>query len=455
MFIGRTSEIKTMQSFYDNPDAKALIMYGRRRVGKSELINQTLKLSKKKNLYYECKQTTEKNNVESIVELLNDLYNLPPLKINSFEELLKYICSLCKDEELILVLDEYSYLQEIIPGLDSILQLIIDQNKKSKLKIIICGSYIDIMKKLLDVDNPLYGRFDYKIELKPMDYYDSSLFYSNFSNEDKVRLYSVFGGIPYYNKLIDPRKSVKENIIELIASNGARLENEISSFLKTQLSKINNANEAIELISRGYYKYKDIFDNSGISKGPTLVDALDKLVSMDLIQKVTPINDENNKKKTGYLIKDQLSNFYYNYIFRNKSRLRIMDANYFYDNYIKEDFETKYVPKAFEQISKEYLIRKNMANVINPFDNIGKYYYDDPINHKNGEFDLVTVKNNKYTFYEVKFKKNPLSKKEVDDEIKQVYECGIDCDKFGFISRSGFSFEDKSLILITLDDIYH
>ena len=78
------------------------------------------------------------------------------------------------------------------------------------------------MKSLLLHSNPLYGRIDLTIELKPMDYYDSSLFYPNFSSEDKIKIYSVFGGIPYYNRLIDDSKSVKENIIELISSNGAR-----------------------------------------------------------------------------------------------------------------------------------------------------------------------------------------------------------------------------------------
>lgn len=454
MFVGRKEEINAFLNFFNDLNSKALILYGRRRVGKSELINQCLKLTNKKYIYYECKQTTEKNNIDSLFELLKDNFDIPDYNFNNIDSLLKYINSLCINDELILILDEYPYLQEIVKGLDSILQSLIDNIKNNKLKIIICGSYIDIMKNILLSTNPLYGRFDYKIELKPMDYYESSLFYKEYSNEDKVRIYSVFGGIPYYNKLINTKKSVKENIIDLIASNNARLEMEISYYLKTQLSKINNANEAMELISRGYYKYKDILLNAGINKGPTLIDALDKLVSMELIKKVTPINDLYNKKKTGYLIKDQLANFYYTYIARNISRLKIMDPSYFYDNYIKEDFETKYVPRAFEQVAKEYLIRLNKKNVTNPFTSIGKYYYDDKKNHKNGEFDLVTLKDNKYTFYEVKFKKNPITKKEILNEIEQVNSCGLICEKYGFISRSKFLYNDDNLVLITLDEMF-
>jgi len=444
-----------MNSFLNNDKMRVFAIYGRRRVGKSELINYCLENSNKNYLYYECKQTTEKNNIDSIVDLLCEKYELPIMSFKSFEELLKYIFKLA-NEEMILVLDEYPYLREVINGLDSIMQTVIDQNKKSKLKIILCGSYIDIMKTLFEHDNPLYGRIEEKIELKPMDYYDSSLFYPDYSYEDKVKLYSVFGGIPYYNNLIDTNKTVIENIIKLIASNGATLENEITGYLKTQLSKINNANEAIEILSTGTYKYNDIYEKSGIEKGPTLIAALDKLVSMGLVNKVSPINDEYNKKKTGYVISDPLTHFFYKYVYKNKSRMMVMDSITFFNKYILEDFNTQYVPKFFEQVAKEYLIRMNKSGKMEEaFDKIGKYYYDNPIKHSNGEFDVVTHDNLGYIFYEVKFKDKPLTKAVIEEEIKQVKETSLNCYKYGFVSKSGFDYYDESLIQISIDEIYN
>lgn len=115
---------------------------------------------------------------------------------------------------MVLVLDEYPYLREVVKEMDSIIQKLIDKNRNwSKIKLILCGSYIDIMKSLVAHDNPLYGRFDYILELKPMNYYESQLFYNDYSLEDKVKIYSVFGGIPYYNRLINTKLTVKENII--------------------------------------------------------------------------------------------------------------------------------------------------------------------------------------------------------------------------------------------------
>ena len=98
--------------------------------------------------------------------------------------------------------------------------------------------------------------------LKEMDYYESSFFYPGLSSEDKVRVYSVFGGIPYYNRLIDDSRNAKENIIALIASDGARLENEVSMRLSSEIARIGNANEVFEALAAGYSKYSDILSQS-------------------------------------------------------------------------------------------------------------------------------------------------------------------------------------------------
>ena len=111
---------------------------------------------------------------------------------------------------------------------------------------------LDTMKALMERQNPLYGRIDLTLNLKPMDYYDSALFYPEFSEEDKVRLFSVFGGISYYNRLIDAQKSVRENIIELIASSGARLENEVAMYLNSEISKITRVLHLNMFVITGY-----------------------------------------------------------------------------------------------------------------------------------------------------------------------------------------------------------
>ena len=456
-FIGRKTELAKLKTFFKDELSHCALIYGRRRIGKSELIKQSIKEFGNNGLYYECKQTSEKNNVESLSEILSYQLGFPKLAFNSLEELVDFLFKYSKDKKIILVLDEYSYLQDTIKGLDSILQTLIDKySEESGLKIIICGSFIDSMKSLLSNQNPLFGRVDLVLNLKQMDYYESSLFYKTFSNEDKIRLYSVFGGVPYYNRLINPYKSVKENIIELIASKGSRLEMAISMNLKSEISKLINANEVFEVLAKGFTKFSDILSQSHVSSSPTLADILEKLIKMEIVKKEAPINDEQNKKKAGYYINDNFSLFYYKYIFNHLSQLNIMSEYHFYEKYINDDFEKKYVPKIFEKVCREYLIRQNLKGKLEePFEKIGKYYYDNPVEKTNGEFDIVTWSQKGYVFYEAKFTNEPISSKVINKEIEQVNNSGLSAIKYGFISKSGFkTIRNNSVIKITLDDLF-
>ena len=456
-FIGRKEELEKLNRAMQADGMNFSLIYGRRRVGKSELVSQALSKIRAKKIYYECKQVAEGSNVNGLSEILSESMGLPKLAFSSMESLLDYIFELSAKEKIILVLDEYPYLRESIKGMDSILQTMIDKHrKKSKITLILLGSYVEVMRSLLEHENPLYGRVDLTIYLKQMDYYESSLFYPDYSAEDKVRIYSVFGGIPYYNRLVDDSKSVKENMIDLIASPGARLENEVSMYLNAELSKIINVNEVFEALSRGFSRYSDILAQSHVSSGPTLADVLDKLIRMEVVAKTSPMNDSGNKKKMAYHICDNLSLFYYRYIFKYSSQMNIMNAEVFYRKYIEKDFEEQYVPHLFENICRQYLIRKNKEGKIEPvIEKIGKYYYDNPAERSNGEFDIVTQDELGYTFYEVKFKKKPVSDEMIDEEIAQVKATGLDCYKYVFFSRSGFRCKKRENVkLIDLKELF-
>ena len=454
-FVGRVQEKANLHKFLADNFSMAPLVYGRRRVGKSELIRQALRETDYKYIYYECKQTTEINNVESLSVLAREVFDLPEVVFKDLEAILEFFFKSSQKYPLILVLDEYPYLRDTVKGLDSILQALIDKYRDNcDMKLIICGSFVDTMKSLLLQENPLYGRIDLTVYLTQMNYLESSLFYPSFSNEDKVRLYSVFGGIPYYNRLIDESKTVQENIIELIASPGASLETEIGLHLKSELAKISNANIVFETLAKGFCRYKDILAQSHISSGPALIDVLDRLMSMEIVAKAAPINDERNRKKTSYYISDNLFLFYYKYIFRYLSQLNIMHPKVFYKKYIEQDFESNHVPYIFENICKQYLVEVNRRGIIEePFEKIGSYYYDDPVTKTNGEFDIVTLDSNGYVFYEAKFKNKELDKGTIEKEIFQVNNCMLPCNRYGFFSKDGFTKEVQAMEGITLYEL--
>ena len=457
-FIGRERELTKIKKKLNTSGQHNVLVYGRRRVGKSELIKQAITdIPGSTAIYYECRQTSEEDNLASLSTLAAEALGFPPLAFSSVRELLEFLFSQAKDRRITLVLDEYPYLRDAVKGLDSIMQTSIDTHRESSsLSIVLCGSYVEIMKSLIEHESPLYGRIDLALELKPMDYYDAAKFYPDFSPEDKVRLYSVFGGIPYYNRLVDQALSVRENIIELMTEPGARLENEIPSYLGAEISKMTNANEVFGTLAQGYSRWGDVLAQSHVSSGPAMSDVLEKLISLELVQKRAPINDPTNRRKSGYFIIDPLSLFYYRYVFRNASSRQLLDPEVFFVRYVSQDFEENYVPHMFEEVCRQYLVRQNRAGSIEPpFDAIGKYWYDDPANKVSGEFDVVTQDPKGYVFYEVKFRKTPITQKMVDEEISQVEATGLKCHRYGFFSRSRFTAaESESTAFIDLAQMF-
>ena len=458
MFIGRDEEIKKLHGELSADDFRMILLFGRRRIGKSELLRHVLSQEEQDFIYYECKQTNERNNIEALAGLIAEADGIPRPYFGDMEELLRYFFEKGRERPRILVLDEYPYLRKEIRGLDSILQSLVDQyHDESRLKFVLCGSYMDIMRSLIEADAPLYGRVSLTIELKAMDYYETAKFFPQYSAEDKVMLYSVFGGVPYYNRWVDPSRSAHENIMELLVLPGSRFEHEVLSYLSSELSKLENANEIFEAMARGFSKYSDILSQSHVSGSAAMASVLDKLIRMEIVEKRAPINDRGNKRKAGYFISDPLSLFYYKYIFRYLSQRAVMDGEVFFERYIREDFLTQHIPAIFERICREFLIRRNRTGKMEPpFFAIGKYYYDNPEEKKNGEFDLVTEDENGYVFYEVKYRKKKLTAQMVNEEIRQIHDAGFAPYRYGFFARSGYEKDVASsqVRLYTLDDVY-
>lgn len=137
-FYGRKSELQTLSAFYANASTNLGVIYGRRRVGKSLLIKESLKRSGLPFIYLECKQTSEENNLRQLMSLLGLKLGIPPLAVDNFEDAIDFLFKFCKSDATVLVFDEYPFLRDLIPGFDSILQALVDRYKgESKLKIIL------------------------------------------------------------------------------------------------------------------------------------------------------------------------------------------------------------------------------------------------------------------------------------------------------------------------------
>lgn len=456
-FIERKEEIEIIENILSKKGYQGCLIYGKRRMGKTELVKHCLMNKNVPLIMYQCKETSEKDNIDQLTNLIKLVLNVDHIAFENFIEAIDYIFDYAKTHEVYFVLDEYPYIRQTIDGCDSKLQEIIDSHAlNSNIKFFILGSSISAMEEIQEHSNPLYMRFNSSILLKQMDYYDSSFFYPSFSLEDKVRLYAAFGGVPYYNAQIDEHLSVKENIIRILSGRFANLKDFLEIYLKSELRKINSANAVFEAIALGAFHFSDILSKSHIDSTALLSNVLQKLIQMDLIEYITPINDKNNKHKGGYRISDFCAKFYYNFIYKNESAHNILNDFAFYENFIEKEFEKTTVPLCFETIAKQYLIKENKKGNLSPFlIDIGTYWYDNPQEKKNGQFDVVGKCNDGYISYECKFQNAPITDKIINEEIFQISMTNLKPIKYGFFSKSGFNISDNdSYLLYNLADLY-
>lgn len=459
MFIGRNEEVKEIRNAIKTNKLETILVYGRRRVGKSEIIRESLKDVQLPIVYFECKRSSSKLNLDNLTEIFSKTLSLTNLSFESFDEFFDYAFRLSINHKYVLVIDEFSFLLDDDFTIESSIALAIDKYKnESNLKFIISGSYVTLMTKMIEYGSHSYGRFNHIMLIRPFDYYTSSLFYPNFTNEDKIKTYSVFGGIPYFNSLIDTNKNADQNIVDLIVKEDSILEHEIIEMILSETNKIALLNDLIYTIGSGTTKYKDIVAKMNQYKNSRPDYLLNKLIEMNIVRKVTPINQKNNPKKTNYVLDDNLIHFYYKYLFNNPYTINRKNREFFYNNFIKDDLESSFIPHKFENIAKEFLLKLNFSNSFkNIILDIGTYSFDDQKNKINREFDVVTLDKDGYISYECKYTNESITLKIVNEEEQQVKDLDIRFYKLGFISKKGFSKDiDRSKYnCYTLDDFYN
>ena len=456
-FIGREYELARIQEKLCNDRTECMLIYGRRRVGKSELVKEALKGLEATVIRYVCRKAPFAQNLAGLSKAVSQAFADNFVNFTQLADLLEYVCHKASQQKVVLFIDEYPFLRGDAEAIDSEFQIAIDTwQHEVCLKLILCGSYMDTMQKLVESSAPLFGRFSEILKVKPFDYYDAAKFYPEKTAEEKLLLYSVFGGIPFYLQQLCPDLSPEQNIARLLIPEGSMLENEIRLQLTAELAKEENANYVLEKIAAGVGKYSDLADNFPGSSGK-ISHTLGRLEDMDLIIKDSPINAPANRRKHRYVICDNLLDFYYAYLFRDVTGRTAVSPETFYAQQLRSAIATDYLPRKFEQVAKEYLLRQNRAGKIQPpFMRIGRYIYNDKARHQNGEFDVVTEDSRGLIAYECKYRQAPVGLKYVREEEWQHKQLGINFYRLGFFARNGFApdIDRQRYSLISLADMY-
>lgn len=451
MFIGREKELTLLQQDYIG---KAVMVYGKRRVGKTTLIQKALENCQHQTVYYECSKGAMQDNIDGLVRELARVKMLPvPLNFSTLQDVFIYLNALPK--KIVVVIDEYPYLKKATDSatVDSIFQNIID-NRLSNIELVLSGSHIGIMKDLLQERNALYGRFAVTIKLNELNYLDAARFYPDRTPYDKVAHYAVFGGAPFVNQALNPADTLRENVISTILNPVSAVYLYASQLLLSDYSVKINAERIFSVIGNGKKRYTEIEDKLDVKKTGNLSKQIKSLTELEIVSRNSPINKIGDNKKATFEINDNLLRFYFTFIYKNASALQVLGAEAFYDEYVAPTL-TDFISRRFEGICRDYFSLQVRSGKLKGVRNIGSYYYDDPVHRKNGEFDVALELADGYAIYEAKYYAQPMTLDEIRREAQQVANIKeLAVKQLGFIAINGFVEQEKPYTYLDGNDIF-
>lgn len=451
MFIGREKELTLLQQDYIG---KAVMVYGKRRVGKTTLIQKALENCQYQTVYYECSKGAMQDNIDGLVRELVRVKILPvPLNFSTLQDVFIYLNAL--PQKIVVVIDEYPYLKKATDSatVDSLFQNIID-NRLSNIELILSGSHIGMMKDLLQERNALYGRFAVTIKLNELNYLDAARFYPDRTPYDKVAHYAVFGGSPFVNQALSPAATLRENVISTILNPVSAVYLYASQLLLSDYSVKINAERIFSVIGNGKKRYTEIEDKLDVKKTGNLSKQIKSLTELEIVSRNSPINKISDNKKATFEINDNLLRFYFTFIYKNASALQVLGAEAFYDEYVAPTL-ADFISRRFEGICRDYFSLLVRSGKLKGVRNIGSYYYDDPVHRKNGEFDVALELADGYAIYEAKYYAKPMTLDEIHREVQQVANIKeLAVKQLGFIAINGFVEQEKPYTYLDGNDIF-
>jgi len=460
--IGRMQEMNQLERMYQSNKFEFLIMYGRRRIGKTTILQEFAK--KHRAIFFPAQEKNDALNLLDFSKLVQNYFDKTFIApFSNWEDAFDYIGRKTSDEKTVLFIDEFPFLAAPNPTIKSILQHKIDHEWKEKnIFLVLCGSSVSFMvNEVMGYESPLYGRITASMEVKPFNYLESSEFFPNYNATDKLLAYGILGGVPRYLNAFQPDKPLRENIIHEILSTGAFLNDEPQTLLRMELREPTIYNSILEAVSNGCNRVIEISDRIHEEKSKCSKYML-TLQSIRLLEKKVPCGEPESSKKGIYEITDNFYKFWYRYVFTNQSYYGMLGTQEACDEIMDEIND--YMGPIFEDICKQYLIlqatKGKLAFV--PY-TIGKWWGNNPHIKAQDDIDILAFdkKEEKAIFCECKFRNKPMPMEEYDDLITATQVFPHLKEKYLiFISKSGFTepvqrrAKEEGTILLTIDDLF-
>ena len=456
-FIGRKEELAALQELYNKNGFHMAVLFGRRRVGKTTLVNKFIEINKCKSVSFVSTEMTES---ELMLRMGNDvLETLAPnlngkLKFDSFDSIFDFIADAAEKEQIVFVIDEYPYLAKACPYMNSLLQKYIDHKwKKSNLYFILLGSFVSFMREdVLGSSAPLHGRANLEFKINPFGYKDTASFVPDYNVEEKAIVYGLTGGVAKYLEQFDSKLSLDENIEKLFFSRNAFFsEEQIKTVITGEKSNPVAYNSIIDAIANGKTKYNEIQATTGMSD---ISFCLKNLLATEIVER-------RETPKPYYLIADSMVNFYFRYVAPGASLINSGKGNIYYKQKVKPNLH-QFMGSVFEKMAKDYILSNVGTKKIPCFlTDIVEYQNSVKIGKeiKSIEIDLLGIDGKKYVLAaECKFKSEKFGKEDLEifqDKLNYFLASNL---KVMLFSLSGFTDyvvkNAKGYKLVTLDNMY-
>ena len=462
MFHCRENELGELNKRFGKNDFECIVVYGRRRVGKTALINEFCK--GKPTVFFSALNASTLENLEALSKAIYEKdhpgADTAPI-YPSFDAAFAEITRMAENERLVFVIDEYPYLAKADKSISSRLQHIIDHTWKSgKLFLILCGSSMSFMEyQVLGYESPLYGRRTGQFKIQALTYKEITEFNPTLTDEQQAFIYGITGGIPHYINKLDVKDDIDEALRENLFNTSSYLFEEPDNLLKQELREPAIYNSVITAVAGGASHSNEIATKVGIAS-TICAKYLKVLLDLGILVKQTPIT-ERPGKKTIYAIGDNFFRFWYRFVPQNISTISAGRTDRIYDAVIKK-YYPDYMGLVFEQMCRDYLFRyaENLPILLS---DIGQWWGTDAKEKKEVQIDIVGTPaiGNEYIIGSCKYRNTPVGADELEllRRYADVFGKG---EKYHFyiFSKSGFTqglteaADRGEVTLVSLEEIY-
>lgn len=447
-FIDREKELAALKREYDRRGSSLVVIYGRRRVGKTALISEFIK--DRPSIYFLATQESETQNLRAFQACVGQYLQgdlLKDVSLNSWESAFRFLMENTGDGKLILVIDEFQYLGKADPAFPSVFQRIWDEQLKDRdVMVILCGSLISMMEsQTLSYSSPLYGRRTAQIKLRqiPFRYYRD--FFSDKSLKELVEFFAVTGGVPRYIEAFSGYEDVLDGIAANILDRTSFLYEEPYFLLQQEVDEIGSYFSLIRSIASGNHRLSSMA-SALETKSTSLTRYLKTLIGLDILEREVPVteNDPEKSKKGLYKIKDNYLSFWFRFVYPYRSYIESGHTDLVMDR-IRDNFIDNHVSYVYEDICRERIWE--LAVNVYPDMHISKVgrYWD-----RDTEIDIVALdpEGRDIIFGECKYWKGPVGLNilmELREKASHVqWNLGNRREHFMLFSINGFTDELKA-----------